>query len=182
MRITEAQLRDIIKTEVKRFRKYLNEEVDVKPLTDKIASEKINTPEALTSAMEDFEKEMGGKKITSPEDLEKFKKEVSDAYVKAGGQEADVDKAASSMGKGGNKKAGTEGAKGTEGTLDVKKIADTLGLDSEKLKLAVTDLKRNKRSAAHDKMFGDVFAKLMGASESDTVKVMNVLKKVEAAE
>ena len=67
-----------------------------------------------------------------------------------------------------------------EGTLDVKKIADTLGVDSTKLKTAITNLRAGKRNTADDKVFGDMIAKLIDASEQDTVKVMSVLKKVEA--
>jgi len=65
-----------------------------------------------------------------------------------------------------------------EGNLDVKKIADTLDLDASKLKTAVVNIRAQKRSATDDKVFGDMIAKLIDASADDTVKVMNVLKKV----
>ena len=74
-------------------------------------------------------------------------------------------------------KAGSATAS-AEGNLDVKKIADTLGLDSSKLKTAVVNIRAQKRNAADDKVFGDMIAKLINASPEDTVKVMNVLKKV----
>lgn len=67
-----------------------------------------------------------------------------------------------------------------EGTIDIKKIADTLGVDASKLKTAVTNLRAGKRNSTDDKVFGDMVAKLIDASEQDTVKVMGVLKKVEA--
>lgn len=75
-------------------------------------------------------------------------------------------------------KPGTETST-AEGSLDVKRIADTLGIDASALKTAVTNIRANKRSTKDDKVFGDMVAKLINASPDDTVKVMNVLKKVE---
>lgn len=76
-------------------------------------------------------------------------------------------------------KAGSQTA-AAEGTLDVKKIADTLGVDASKLKTAITNLRAGKRNSNDNQVFGDMIAKLIDASEQDTVKVMGVLKKVEA--
>lgn len=76
-------------------------------------------------------------------------------------------------------KVGSE-TSSAEGTLDVKKMADTLGMDSGKLKTAVTNLRGGKRNSNDNGVFGDLFAKLIDASPEDTVKVMNVLKKVES--
>lgn len=78
-------------------------------------------------------------------------------------------------------KAGSETST-AEGTLDVKKIADVLGVDSGKLKTAVTNLRANKRNSADDKVFGDMVAKLIDASPDNTVKVMGILKKVSSEE
>ena len=78
-------------------------------------------------------------------------------------------------------KAGKEGSE-AEGTLDVKKIADTLGLDASKLKTAVANIRANKRNSNDNAVFGDMIAKLIDASPDDTVKVMTVLKKVSAEE
>ena len=75
-------------------------------------------------------------------------------------------------------KAGTTTAADAEGTLDVKRIADTLKLDAAKLKTAVTNLRNNKRSPTDDKPLGDLVAALINASEQDTIKVMNIIKKV----
>jgi hypothetical protein len=77
-------------------------------------------------------------------------------------------------------KSGTQTATGAEGTLDVNKIAKTLGLDGAKLKTAVTNLRLGKRNSNDNQIFGDMVAKLIDASEQDTIKVMNVLKKVES--
>lgn len=65
-----------------------------------------------------------------------------------------------------------------KGSLDVKKIASTLGVDASKLSDAVKAAKSGTRSASHNAILGDVFIKLMEASPNDTVTVMNVLKKV----
>lgn len=67
-----------------------------------------------------------------------------------------------------------------EGSLDVKKIADTLGVDAAKLKTSITNLRAGKRNSSDDKVFGDMVAKLIDASAEDTVKVMSTLKKVSA--
>ena len=74
-------------------------------------------------------------------------------------------------------KAGKEKAD-TKGTLDVKTIATTLGIDPGKFAEAVKSAKSGNRSSGHNAILGDVFVKLMEASPEDTVKVMNVLKKV----
>ena len=76
-------------------------------------------------------------------------------------------------------KAGSETAN-VEGSVDVKKLADTLGADPSKLKTAVSNLQAGKRNSNDNAIFGDIFAKLMQASPEDTVKAMNVLKKVSA--
>ena len=70
----------------------------------------------------------------------------------------------------------------TQGTLDVKKIANTLDVDPGKFSEAVRAAKAGKRSAAHNALLGDVFVKLMEANPNDTVTVMNVLKKVTGKE
>ena len=80
------------------------------------------------------------------------------------------------------KPAGTAGGKEkaeTKGTLDIKKIAETLGVDAGKFAEAVRAAKSGSRGPSHNATLGDVFVKLMEASPEDTVKVMNVLKKVE---
>ena len=66
----------------------------------------------------------------------------------------------------------------TKGTLDIKKIAETLGVDAAKLSSAVKASKSGTRSAAHNAILGDVFVKLMEADPTNTVTVMNALKKV----
>jgi hypothetical protein len=78
-------------------------------------------------------------------------------------------------------KAGKEQAD-TKGTLDVKTIAKTLGVDLGKFSEAVRAAKGGNRSAGHNAVLGDVFVKLMEASPEDTVKVMNALKKVTGKE
>ena len=78
-------------------------------------------------------------------------------------------------------KAGKEQAD-TKGTLDVKTIANTLGVDPGKFSDAVRAAKSGNRSSSHNAIFGDVFVKLMEANPSDTVKVMNALKKVTGKE
>jgi hypothetical protein len=78
-------------------------------------------------------------------------------------------------------KAGKEQAE-TKGTLDVKTISSTLGVDPGKFAEAVKAAKSGNRSADHNAILGDVFVKLMEANPEDTVKVMNVLKKVTEAE
>ena len=78
-------------------------------------------------------------------------------------------------------KAGSEKAE-ADGTLNVKKIADTLGVDASKFNAAVKAAKTGKRNATHNAILGDVFVKLMNASPEDTVKAMNVLKTVSAEE
>ena len=78
-------------------------------------------------------------------------------------------------------KAGKEQAD-TKGTLDIKTIATTLDVDPGKFSEAVKAVKSGNRSAGHNAILGDVFAKLMEASPEDTVKVMNVLKKVSEKE
>lgn len=67
-----------------------------------------------------------------------------------------------------------------EGSVDIKKMADALGADPGKLKTAVTNLRAGKRNSNDNAVFGDIFAKLLEASPEDTVKAMNVLKKVSA--
>jgi len=84
--------------------------------------------------------------------------------------EADGDKPA---------KAGTQTAE-AEGTINTNKIADLLGVDTSKLKTAVTNLRAGKRNPADDKIFGDVIAKLIEASPDDTVKVMGVFKTIKS--
>ena len=78
-------------------------------------------------------------------------------------------------------KPGSEGSE-AEGSLDVKKIADTLGLDPGKLKTAITNIRGGKRNSTDNAIFGDMMAKLLDASPEDTVKAMNVLKKVSSEE
>ncbi len=78
-------------------------------------------------------------------------------------------------------KAGKEQAD-TKGTLDVKTIANTLGVDPGKFSEAVRAAKSGNRSSNHNAVLGDVFVKLMEASPEDTVKVMNALKKVTGKE
>lgn len=80
-----------------------------------------------------------------------------------------------------SQKAGTEKSE-AEGTLNIKKISDTLGVDASKLNTAVKAAKAGKRNATHNAVLGDVFVKLMNASPEDTVKAMNVLKAVSAEE
>lgn len=74
-------------------------------------------------------------------------------------------------------KPGSEKAT-ADGNLNVKKIADTLGVDASKLSAAVKAAKAGKRNAANNAVLGDVFVKLMNAPSKDTVTVMNVLKAV----
>jgi len=78
-------------------------------------------------------------------------------------------------------KAGKEQAD-TKGTLDVKTIANTLGVDPGKFTEAVRAAKNGNRSSNHNAILGDVFVKLMEADPADTVKVMNALKKVTGKE
>jgi hypothetical protein len=78
-------------------------------------------------------------------------------------------------------KAGKEQAD-TKGTLDVKTIATTLGVDPGKFNEAIRAAKSGNRSSNHNAILGDVFIKLLEASPNDTVKVMNVLKKVTGKE
>lgn len=78
-------------------------------------------------------------------------------------------------------KAGKEQAD-TKGTLDVKTIANTLGVDPGKFSEAVRAAKSGNRSSNHNAVLGDVFVKLMEASPEDTIKVMNALKKVTGKE
>lgn len=78
-------------------------------------------------------------------------------------------------------KAGKEQAD-TKGTLDVKTIANTLGIDPAKFTEAVRAAKAGNRSSNHNAILGDVFVKLMEANPNDTVKVMNALKKVTGKE
>jgi len=68
----------------------------------------------------------------------------------------------------------------TEGSLNIKKISDTLGVDAGALKTAVNAARSGKRSSVHNAVLADVFVKLMNASPNDTVKVMNVLKAVSS--
>lgn len=70
----------------------------------------------------------------------------------------------------------------TKGTLDVKTIANTLGVDAGKFSEAVRAAKSGNRSSNHNAILGDVFVKLMEATPEDTVKVMNALKKVTGKE
>jgi len=74
--------------------------------------------------------------------------------------------------------AGKEKAE-TKGTLDIKKIAETLGINPGKFAEAVRAAKAGSRGPGHNAVLADVFVKLMEASPDNTVKVMNVLKKVE---
>lgn len=76
-------------------------------------------------------------------------------------------------------KAGKAGSEAT-GTVDVKKIADVLNIDPDALKKAVTNIRGEKRSAEDNKIFGDVFAKLLDADKDETGEVMAVFKKVSA--
>jgi hypothetical protein len=80
-----------------------------------------------------------------------------------------------------NAKPGKEQAD-TKGTLDVKTIANTLGVDPGKFNEAVKAAKSGNRTSNHNAILGDVFVKLMEASPEDTVKVMNALKKVTGKE
>lgn len=67
----------------------------------------------------------------------------------------------------------------TKGTLDIKKIAETLGVDPGKLGEAIRAAKSGSRGPGHNATLADVFVKMMEASPENTIKVMNVLKKVE---
>lgn len=78
-------------------------------------------------------------------------------------------------------KPGAEQAN-VQGTLDVKQIASTLGVDAGKFSEAVRAAKSGNRSSVHNAVLADVFVKLMEASPESTVKVMNVLKKVKSKE
>lgn len=87
----------------------------------------------------------------------------------------DDDAATQDAGK--TSKPGSETAN-TRGTLDIKKIAETLGVDAAKLSSAVKASKSGTRSAEHNAILGDVFVKLLEADPTDTATVMNALKKV----
>lgn len=76
-------------------------------------------------------------------------------------------------------KPGQEKAE-TEGTLNVSKIAKTLGLDAQKLSAAVKAAKQGKRLPVHNAVLADVLVELMNASPNDTTTVMNVFKSVSA--
>lgn len=77
-------------------------------------------------------------------------------------------------------KPGTEKVD-AKGSLNVKKIADTLGVDAAALSNAVKSSKAGKkRTPAHNAVLGDVFVKLMNASPEDTVKAMNAFKAVSS--
>lgn len=69
-----------------------------------------------------------------------------------------------------------------KGSLDVKKIATTLGVDPGNFAAAIKAAKAGNRTPAHNALLGDVFVKLMEANPNDTVTVMNVLKKVTSTE
>lgn len=75
-------------------------------------------------------------------------------------------------------KPGSEEAN-VKGTLDIKKISSTLGIDEAGLKKAIAAAKSGSRSTVHNATLADVFVKLMEAQPQETVTVMNVLKKVK---
>jgi hypothetical protein len=77
-------------------------------------------------------------------------------------------------------KPGTQSAKGTEGSVDVSRIAKATNSDPVTLKTAIQNLRSGKRTPKDDKVLGDLFAKLLKASPENTQVVMNVLKKVES--
>jgi len=79
-------------------------------------------------------------------------------------------------------KPGSEGAEAAKGTLNVKAIESTLGIAPGLLSTAVSNLRKGKRNSKDNAVFGDVFAKLIEANPDDTVKVMNVLKKVSSGD
>lgn len=78
-------------------------------------------------------------------------------------------------------KPGSEEAN-VKGTLDTKKIASTLGVDPVAFQKAVAAAKAGSRSATNNATLADVFVELMEAQPTDTVTVMNVLKKVKGTD
>jgi len=77
-------------------------------------------------------------------------------------------------------KAGTQTAKGVEGTLDINKIAGIFQLDASKLKTALDNLRKGNRKTADNQTLGDLVASLMKASDQDVIKVMNVFKQLKS--
>ena len=70
-----------------------------------------------------------------------------------------------------------------KGTLDVKKITSTLGIDNpQDVVSSISAAKKGQRSTKYDKTLADMMIKLLNADPNATVTVMNVLKKVEDKE
>ena len=70
-----------------------------------------------------------------------------------------------------------------KGTLDVKKITSTLGIDNpQDVVSSISAAKKGQRSTKYDKTLADMMIKLLNADPNATVTVTNVLKKVEDKE
>lgn len=75
----------------------------------------------------------------------------------------------------------SEEPKKYKGSLDVKKLSTTLGVDYGDLQRAIAAARSGQeRTPAYNKVLADVFVKLMGADPDATTKVMNMLKQVSA--
>lgn len=66
-----------------------------------------------------------------------------------------------------------------KGSFDIAATAKILGMDSSQLKTAYSAAQSGKMTPAHNKTLADAFMSLMAAGPEETMKVANMLKKIE---
>ena len=132
MRITESQLRKIIRQEI--TRKVLKEAVDAKSIVDLITKDKIKDPNALKQALEGLGDDDGVKDAFS-----KSADEIKQAFTGVGGQEKDFDVIVKEIETG---KSSVAGSLNTA----VANAAKALGMPdlAQDLNSAITALKAGK--------------------------------------
>jgi len=168
MRITESQLRKIIRQEIKR--KFLSEAVDVAAVVKKITDEKVKDGEGLKAALESFGEEVKDVLKIGAEEIKK-------AFQDQGGKPEDAESIIQSA---------VTGKMETKGSIDsvATNIAGELGRPELKspLIMAIKKKKGGKDAAeltAADKTaLADAFLELVFSKPETTGKVAMQLKKV----
>lgn len=169
MRITESQLRNIIKQEIVRKIR-LSEAVDTATIVKQIADEKIKDPDALKAAMEKYGDDVKDVLKSSGEEIKK-------AYQQQGGKPEDADVAMKSI---------MTGVVSTKGSVDTvaAAVAKQLGRDDLKTPL-IAAIKKKKGgkdaaelSTADKNALADAFLELVFAKPDVVGQVAMQLKKV----
>lgn len=169
MRITESQLRNIIRQEIVR-KVRLSEAVDAATIVKQITDEKIKDPDAFKAAMEKYGDDVKNVLKSSGDDIKA-------AYQQQGGKPEDADAAMKSI---------MTGVVSTKGSVDTvaAAVAKQLGRDDLKSPL-IAAIKKKKGgkdaaelSSADKTALADAFLELVFAKPDIVGQVAMQLKKV----